>query len=719
MNQPFYRVLVFLFALVWNCHALEVMPGSRSPFDFKFTTNVCGMVRDAAGAPVAGVQITFYPGGMYQGNEFGRAVTDKSGHYSVNAPKMRQVIFDGAINPFSAVVARDPNRNLAAAVIFDDGRTNVDLILHPALTISGTVRATNEMPIAGVEVMFRFRAGNCSAMLDMPPVKTDGQGKFTVAALPPGCGYDITGFRAKGYGSRWITIKAEDTQTNRYQLPLILLKQTDRKLAGKVVDTHGKPVFAATVSLGGQDQPTGTNGDFGLTAVTDVHGNFSFNEVCAGKVQVTANKFVQDTTGTSFLSSAIGPESIFPAGDTNVLVKVEDMEFKNSGLTLLHRAARDGNLEASTLLVAKTANLNAGDVMGDTPLHLAAKNGYTNIVKLLLANRAIPNAANNMGETPLHLATMNGHVEVAKVLLAHGSVVDSRDKQGVTPLHKTAVDGRKDAAELLLANKADVNAKADNGFTALHWAALHGHKDVAEVLLANGAEVNAMNNHGDTPLHWALQNRQTDVADLLRKHGGLENGYSAGKPANAPANWNTSAFRGALQSGDVNEVEKLLKENASLINSKDEQKRTPLILAAMANRGPVVELLLSHKADINAEDIFGRTALDWTALVGAKDAAQVLADHQADVNAKAEGGATPLHFAARNGFQGIAEVLVAHGADVNATDDKGNTPLHWVEAELRAGPPAEEGTPRARIYAANLKGRKDVAEWLRQHGGHE
>jgi ankyrin repeat protein len=41
--------------------------------------------------------------------------------------------------------------------------------------------------------------------------------------------------------------------------------------------------------------------------------------------------------------------------------------------------------------------------------------------------------------------------------------------------------------------------------------------------------------------------------------------------------------------------------------------------------------------------------------------------------------------------------LLAHGAEVNTQDKKGNTPFHWAE----------------------IDGAKDMAELLRQHGGHE
>jgi ankyrin repeat protein len=72
------------------------------------------------------------------------------------------------------------------------------------------------------------------------------------------------------------------------------------------------------------------------------------------------------------------------------------------------------------------------------------------VVKLLLARKADVNAGNNINATPLHLAALNGHNDVAKLLLVCGADVNAQESRcGQTPLHLAAEQGHTDVAELL------------------------------------------------------------------------------------------------------------------------------------------------------------------------------------------------------------------------------------------------------------------------------
>jgi len=76
----------------------------------------------------------------------------------------------------------------------------------------------------------------------------------------------------------------------------------------------------------------------------------------------------------------------------------------------------------------------------------------------------------------------------------------------------------------------------------------------------------------------------------------------------------------------------------------------------------------------------------------------MLKDNPDLVFSKDDVGATPLHYAAIWDRKDVVELLLAHGDEINAKDNLGRTPL---------------------CQAATYKDEKDVAELLRQHGGHE
>src|SRR4051812_41114582 len=66
---------------------------------------------------------------------------------------------------------------------------------------------------------------------------------------------------------------------------------------------------------------------------------------------------------------------------------------QGDGLTALHLAAQEGNLEITKVLLAAKANVEAKTKIGDyTPLHLAASGAHLTVVQALLAAGAKPGA---------------------------------------------------------------------------------------------------------------------------------------------------------------------------------------------------------------------------------------------------------------------------------------------------------------------------------------
>jgi len=195
------------------------------------------------------------------------------------------------------------------------------------------------------------------------------------------------------------------------------------------------------------------------------------------------------------------------------------------GQALLFEALRDEQKNMVLLLIDSGVDVNVKEQCF-SPLHCAAQQGHAEIAELLIAKGANPNAIDMMGETPLHVAALGGHQDVALVLLAGGANVNAINRMERTPLHFAARDGYVDVVEVLLAQGANVNAKDKSpSRTPLHYAAQEDHKDVAELLLVQGADVNARDLLSRTPLYWASIRASKegvckDVVELLREHGG-------------------------------------------------------------------------------------------------------------------------------------------------------------------------------------------------------
>lgn len=156
-----------------------------------------------------------------------------------------------------------------------------------------------------------------------------------------------------------------------------------------------------------------------------------------------------------------------------------------AGLSLLMRAAREGNLDLVDFLLRNRANVRAQTSWGDSAMSLAAQKGHTAVVRRLIEGGG---PVNQSGWSAILYAAMEGHVDTVKLLLEKGANPDSRAPSQLTPLMIASRNGHIDVVRSLLAAKADPNAKNDRGDTALKWALASQNTDIGELLKAAGAK---------------------------------------------------------------------------------------------------------------------------------------------------------------------------------------------------------------------------------------
>lgn len=107
----------------------------------------------------------------------------------------------------------------------------------------------------------------------------------------------------------------------------------------------------------------------------------------------------------------------------------------------LFAAAREGHKKALTeLLYTEGVDPNVTRWSGVTALHRAAGEGQLEAVRILVKAGGDVNARTSLGwQTPLHMACGSGHEAVALELVEHDAKMSAKDKAGKTAL-KWAVD---------------------------------------------------------------------------------------------------------------------------------------------------------------------------------------------------------------------------------------------------------------------------------------
>lgn len=165
---------------------------------------------------------------------------------------------------------------------------------------------------------------------------------------------------------------------------------------------------------------------------------------------------------------------------------------------------------------------------------------------------------------------------------------------------------------------------------------------------------------------------------------------------------NSYEFETAIKNNDMAQVQALLVQDPTLVNSRASSGISMIMLAQYYGRAEMVQLLIQHNAQIDLYDASaigdaeraagwlvmqpqlantfspdGFTPLGLTAFFGHLETADVLLTYHADPNTASNNPmhAAPLHSAVAGNHYDVAAKLVEAGADVNAVQADGFTPL--------------------------------------------
>ena len=340
-------------------------------------------------------------------------------------------------------------------------------------------------------------------------------------------------------------------------------------------------------------------------------------------------------------------------------------------------ATKRGDAAGVRSLLAEGADPNVALGDGLTALHVAAQEGNLEIAEILISAGARVAVQTRIGGyTALHLASGGAHTSVVGALLEAGANAGAvTTTTGVTPLHLAAkAFGGEGAVRALLERGASANAQESAaGQTALMFAASYGR----------AASVRELMSHGADP---AIS---TEVVDLLKRI--IIDKAADERLKDASTEVRKDSPEGTDRELTPTEVQASIAAQREFLSSDDQiedllEGFTP---SDLVEPGPSWDTPRGDKSEIEVGlrprwetwvgKTGGMTALLHAAREGQIEVVETLLDGGADIDQVSGDGSSPLLIATINGQFDMAMLLIERGANPDlATDTDGVSPLFAV-----------------------------------------
>ncbi|CAA7035179.1 unnamed protein product [Microthlaspi erraticum] len=338
----------------------------------------------------------------------------------------------------------------------------------------------------------------------------------------------------------------------------------------------------------------------------------------------------------------------------------------------LYMAATEGNIDEFDVVVFEGPVLREITPQGNTILHLAAIYGHVQLLEHIINFERrvmqnwdpIPNDYQSLllrpnfhGDLPLHVAAAAGHAPVVILLINHLRILPN----GMQILLR---EGRQEGVQDCWL------VKNNEGNTALHLALKANRQDVALALIAVDVRVSYIpNEERASPLYMAAEAGDELLVDQMLQNPAAR---FEGK----------SVVHAAIKSRNIAILNSLLVPMyGNLINSRDEEKRSPLSYAASVGYDDGVRRLLQGFENVPyVRDHDGFFPIHSACRRGHVGALEVILEFCPDtIELLNLQGQNVLHIAAECGKNEVVKYILRnekYAVLINQKDHKGNTPLH-------------------------------------------
>ncbi|KAK5978358.1 FYVE zinc finger [Trichostrongylus colubriformis] len=366
-------------------------------------------------------------------------------------------------------------------------------------------------------------------------------------------------------------------------------------------------------------------------------GNVAFTRVL---LKHGADVLKADSEGKSPLSAAL-----FDRNDTELSTEIVNcggvtaVNHCIDGVSLLHIAVQNDEIENVRFLLENNAAINAVNSKDETPLEVAVRQSNVSLVSLLLDKGASVRMPSSGQNSILHRAILcgpemltifakkakdvdwtihgllnyaldEGLRNCAKILVTAGASIEEKDKLGNTLLVQRILMSDDSGAVFLLENGAKHLVKDSKGRTCLEMSAFYGLVNTLRTICGLGVNINERTNggRGYTVLQQALSEGRYDCASLLVSLGcDLESSTVDGS-------FVQTMLHHFIDVGDERAAVFLVDSgcdcNAVRIprEADPEKEESPIHRAISSNMVALITSLVKAKANLAVQDSQGRTA---------------------------------------------------------------------------------------------------------------
>nr|XP_027230771.1 protein phosphatase 1 regulatory subunit 12C-like isoform X9 [Penaeus vannamei] len=266
-------------------------------------------------------------------------------------------------------------------------------------------------------------------------------------------------------------------------------------------------------------------------------------------------------------------------------------------------ACAAGDKQEVLRLLEKGADIDTANVDGLTALHAACIDDNLDMVEFLVDQGADVNRGDKQ--------------EVLR-LLEKGADIDTANVDGLTALHAACIDDNLDMVEFLVDQGADVNRGDMEGWTALHATASCGFNSIAKFLIDRGADLSLVNNDGDLAIDIADSDEMESLLQREIETRGID----------------CDASRNEEERRMLEDAQMWLGAGYLADRPHPKTGATALHVASAKGYIKVMSLLLEAGSDINAQDLDGWTPLHAAAHWGQREAVEILAENMADMDVR-------------------------------------------------------------------------------------